>query len=131
MSSVVYFLVSIVSLLHIQFICREFYHREILRQIVRQIDKTPSNISEFLHKQMLKTTTTTQKYIKNSFELKEQLKNIKKDINTIIITADIESLYTNIPQEIGSQIVTDTMFDNNNDYKPTIKKPTFKTLVRN
>lgn len=101
------------------------------RPIISNINHPTSNISEFLHKQMLKTTTTTQTYIKNSFELKEQLKNIKIDKNTIIITADIESLYTNIPQETGSQIVTDTMYDNNNEYKPTIKKPTFKTLLRN
>jgi hypothetical protein len=40
---------------------------------------------------MLKITIT-QKYIKNRFELKEQLKNTKIDKN--IITADIESLYT-------------------------------------
>jgi hypothetical protein len=51
------------------------------RPIISNINHPTSNISEFLHKQMLKTTTTTQTYKKNSFELKEQLKNIKIDKN--------------------------------------------------
>ncbi len=80
---------------------------------------------------MLLIAATSQSYTKNSYDLKNELKKLNIDKNTMIITADIESLYTNIPQEMGALIVTDTIYETQNKHKPTIKKESFKILLRN
>lgn len=79
------------------------------RPIISSINHPTSNISHFLNKQMLTSATNAKSHIKNSYELLEQLKKIKPTSTTTLITADIASLYTKIPQEEGATIVTNTV----------------------
>ena len=81
------------------------------------------SISNYLHTKLITTAKNAKSYIDNSLQLIEHLKPIKTTKNTIIITADIKSLYTNIPNQEGIKTVTnEATKDKNNSNK--IKNPT-------
>jgi hypothetical protein len=58
---------------------------------------------------MISTAESSQSYIKNSTDLTNLLKDIPATPNTFIITADIKSLYTLIPNEEGVKNVVKEM----------------------
>jgi hypothetical protein len=102
-----------------------------IRPIISNIAHPTENLSKHLHKIIHNTAIKAQTYIKNSYTLVEQLKNIHTTQHTYIITADIESLYTNIPHTDGEKIVTQQVYqDKLNTLKPK-SLIAFKTLLHN
>lgn len=79
------------------------------RPIVSNVNHPTRKISKYIHNTLLQTTTNAKSYLKNSFELTNTLKDIKITKTTFIITADIKSLYTNIPNSHGIQTVAQEM----------------------
>ena len=65
------------------------------------------HISRYLHEVLLPFAKSSVSYLDNSLELTRLLSSITTTRNTYIITADIKSLYTNIPTGEGPQIVAD------------------------
>lgn len=102
-----------------------------VRPIISNIDHPTENISKFLHKTLLSTAKSAPTYIGNSQELINILKTTKTNQNSIIITADITSLYTNIPTKTAIKHVT-TMYNQHNlKNKQKLKTNTIMTLLNN
>ena len=78
------------------------------RPIVSNVQHPTKAISQYMHDQLLPTAKRAKSYLENSLELTKLLKEIKPTNNTFFITADITSLYTNIPNEEGAEQVAET-----------------------
>ena len=102
-----------------------------IRPIISNIKHPTSNISRYIHTILKPTAEKSLTYIKNSSELIDQLKKINITKDTIILTADIESLYTNIPNNLGCKLTTIELYnDKNNTSKPK-NANAFQTLLNN
>ena len=75
------------------------------RPICSNANHPTMHISNYLHEVMLPTAKSSRSYLDNSLELVSILKTIKPTTNTYLVTADIKSLYTNIPSNEGPYIV--------------------------
>lgn len=106
------------------------------RPIVSNVSHPTSNVSKYLHQLLLPTAKAAKSYVENSLQAARELKNLT-DIsnNTFIITADIKSLYTNIPNDEGIRNVAEelhmskinpTGLLNSFDSKSKISIPSFK-----
>ena len=78
-------------------------HKEKLsiRPIISQINHPTRNLSKFLHFHLLNTAKSAPSYLNNSYELKNILDTIIINKDTVLITCDIKSLYTNINTKEG------------------------------
>ena len=79
------------------------------RPIISNVNHPTKKISQFLHQTMLSTAESAKSYIKNSVDLTHHLKTITTTPSMFIITADIKSLYTLIPNDEGIQKVVEEM----------------------
>jgi hypothetical protein len=87
------------------------------RPIVSNVGHLTQGVSKYIHQHMLHTAKQAASYLENSLELSKLLKMIKPTNNTFIITADITSLYTNIPNEDGIKTVAkQTATDSHSPY---------------
>lgn len=75
------------------------------RPIISNINHPTYKLSQHVHNLLIKTAENAKSHIKNSYELTKLLDNITVTKNTYIITADIKSLYTNIPNNHGINTV--------------------------
>jgi len=98
------------------------------RPIIASINHPTSRMSKFINKILYPYVLKTPSFIKNSFEIKEQFKSIIAKPTHVLITADINSLYTNIDQEEGASTVTNNLYQSK--YKPKLEKTSFKTILR-
>ena len=78
-----------------------------LRPIISQIDHPTRQINIYLHNKLEIITKEAFTAIPNSYELTQLLKQVKYNPNLVLITADITSLYTNIPTKWGINNVLD------------------------
>lgn len=102
-----------------------------IRPIISNIKHPTSNISRYIHTVLKPTAEKSKTFIKNSSDLINQLKKIKITRDTLIITADIESLYTNIPNNLGCKLTTAELYkDKSHTTKPK-NADTFQTLLNN
>ena len=62
-------------------------------------------VSNFLHSEMLQTAKESFSYLDNSLDFTRLLDNIIPNREMVVLTADIKSLYTNIPTGEGPPIV--------------------------
>lgn len=72
-----------------------------LRPIVSQINHPTRLINIYLHNKLEILTKEAFTAIPNSYELTKLLKQVKYNPKLVLITADITSLYTNIPTKWG------------------------------
>lgn len=106
------------------------------RPIVSNVSHPTSNVSKFLHQLLLPTAKAAKSYVENSLQAARELKNLANiNSNTFIITADIKSLYTNIPNDEGIKNVAEELHTskinptgllNSFDSKSKITIPSFK-----
>jgi hypothetical protein len=82
------------------------------RPICANSNHPTKQISEYLHTTLLPTAKNSFSYLDNSYELTKLLKNVTVTPGTIIITADIKSLYTRIPTTEGPRIVSSSTGNN-------------------
>jgi hypothetical protein len=78
-------------------------HKQTLstRPIISQINHPTRNISQYLHEQLQSTAIKAKTHIQNSQTLQTKLQQLKLTSNIKLFTADITSLYTNIPTTEG------------------------------
>ncbi len=102
-----------------------------IRPIISNINHPTTNISKHLHTIMQPLVATSKSYIRNSQHLLQLLEKHKPTQHTVIITADIESLYTNIPNQLGIENVIAEL----GKYNPKYNNPkvciTIRTLLHN
>jgi hypothetical protein len=101
-------------------------HKKTLesRPIVSNVTHPTKKISQFLHQTLAKTAESAHSYIKNSLDLTHHLNTIPSTPTTLIITADIKSLYTLIPNDEGVANVVKEMTS-----KTTLPPKTLETLL--
>lgn len=92
-----------------------------LRPIVSSYQTPFYNLSKFLTEILSHITNTNPFYIKNSWDLKNKIKNIHVPSNYILVSYDIISLYTNIPITIAIQCI-ENKWHQLKDYSPLPKK---------
>lgn len=103
-----------------------------IRPIISNINHPTEQISTYLHNIMKTTAKASLTHLENSQALIDTLQNITPDQNMYIITADIESLYTNIPNDLGEKTVTfETYLNPNRCYKKPKNPLTFQALLHN
>jgi hypothetical protein len=94
------------------------------RPIISNVSHPTKKISQFLHQTMIATAESAKSYIKNSTELTQHLKDIPVTPSMFIITADIKSLYTLIPNDEGIKNVVKEM-----QGKTKLPSKTLETLL--
>lgn len=107
-------------------------HKQTLtiRPIISNVNHITANISQHIHTILTPTAQKAQTHIKNTQDLIDTLKKTQLTNNTFILTADIDSLYTSIPNEFGIEMVTRELYaDKSNTLKPTHTN-TFTQLLR-
>ena len=107
-------------------------HKKTLesRPIVSNVRHPTKNISKFLHQTMIKTAESAHSFIKNSFELTKLLDQIPSTSTTFIITADIKSLYTLIPNEDGVKCVVNEL-TNKTKFSPLTLSTLLNLVLKN
>jgi hypothetical protein len=82
-------------------------HKEKLgtRPIISQINHPTSRMSNFLGQVLQPIAESAPSFCRNSFELLQDLAKLKAGPNTVLISADLKDMYTNIPQKAGVDAV--------------------------
>lgn len=78
-----------------------------LRPIVSMVDSATYNLSKMFATTLKNVTGKTNRSVKNAFELKNALKNLKIPKGYILISLDVVSLFTKIPKELVYQCIRD------------------------
>jgi len=78
-----------------------------LRPVVSSVNSLLSVFSNWLDFKMKQLLPSVKSYVKNSFEIIEDLKRITLPDNALVFSADATSMYTNIDTETGIQAVRD------------------------
>ncbi|XP_018367481.1 PREDICTED: uncharacterized protein LOC108763996 [Trachymyrmex cornetzi] len=76
-----------------------------LRIIVSSVNSPLYNLSLYLHKIINNSIQKSPSYIRNSVDLIDKLKNIKLESNSILVSLDVVSLFTNIPMDLATNSV--------------------------
>lgn len=76
-----------------------------LRPIVNNIQSPTYNIAKYLNNILTQITGKTSYHIKNSSNFKDFIKQQTIPGDHVIISLDVESLYTNIPTDLALQII--------------------------
>ncbi|XP_044745164.1 uncharacterized protein LOC123307028 [Coccinella septempunctata] len=76
-----------------------------LRPIVSCNQSPLYKLSKYMANILSKAINNNQYYIKNSFNLKESLRNVKLQSDHRLYSLDVKSLYTNIPKELIKQAI--------------------------
>jgi hypothetical protein len=101
------------------------------RPIISQINHPTSNLSNYLHDILKDTATQAKTHIPNSLNLKHLLENISlPENNTILFTADITSLYTNIPTNDGIEKTT-KMYQAHTPQQQQINETALRSILYN
>ena len=66
------------------------------RPIISDVNTESSRIAEFIDFYVNKHSTELPSYVRDSFDFVEKIKHIKLDENDLLITGDVNSLYTNM-----------------------------------
>ena len=85
------------------------------RPIISGCDGPTEKLSAFIDKLLQPITQNQQSYLKDTTDFTNILENIKVPKNTILVSMDVTSLYTDIPQEKGIETVCrayDTFYKN-------------------
>lgn len=76
-----------------------------LRPIVSMIDSPTYNLSKLFATILKSVTGKTERSVKNSYELKNTVTNLKVPKGYILVSLDVVSLFTKIPKELVYQCI--------------------------
>ncbi|XP_044757795.1 uncharacterized protein LOC123315953 [Coccinella septempunctata] len=76
-----------------------------LRPIVSCIQSPLYKLSKYMANILSNAINNNEYYIKNSFDLKESLRNVRIQANHRLYSLDVKSLYTNIPTELIKEAI--------------------------
>ncbi|XP_044760304.1 uncharacterized protein LOC123317760 [Coccinella septempunctata] len=84
-----------------------------LRPIVSCIQSPLYKLSKYMANILSNAINNNEYYIKNSFDLKESLRNVRIQANHRLYSLDVKSLYTNIPTELTQNFLDMTLMRRN------------------
>ena len=87
---------------------RHFY-RLTNRPIMSDCNSESKNVSSFIDSQLKRFAMDHPSYIKNTYDFVEKIKALTLPDNCLLLTLYVESMYTNIDQIKGLQVVRDVM----------------------
>ena len=97
------------------------------RPIVSAIDAPTSKISEFVDHNLQPHVEKLKSHIKDTTHFINKIQGRKVPPNSILVTMDVRSLYTNIPKDEGIQAVKKMMDVNN--FNPTYEKSVLSDIL--
>jgi len=71
------------------------------------------NLSKHLSKILTPFTNLAEQKLKNTIEAKECLQNLQIPENSLLISFDVKSLFTSIPQDLALECIESVLNDNN------------------
>ena len=92
------------------------------RPIVSDVESESYAISKFIDYHLAPFATTHPSYVKNTYEFLSKLKQIKTHPDAFLISLDVDSLYTNIDNEMGIRAVSEAFATN--------PKPIHKCIIK-
>lgn len=92
------------------------------RPIVSDINSESYAIARFIDFHLAPFATRHPSYVKNTYDFLDKLSKIKTHSNALLISLDVDSLYTNIDNEMGIKAVTEIF--------ATDPKPIHKYIIR-
>lgn len=94
-----------------------------LRPVVSQINSVTYNLAKFLAEKLKDLTGNTFSFVKNSSHFVEILTNIEIEDDEIMVSFDVESLFTNVPIEQSVEILRKILMNEgrNPDYADLVK----------
>lgn len=102
------------------------------RPIISNCNSETEKVAEYIESYLKSKSTQHPSYIKNTQDFISKIKEIEIPENALLITLDVESMYTNINNMDGIQAVEELFSDNVNDHVyPYIKKLLEQTLNNN
>ena len=73
------------------------------RPIISDIDSESYNVSAYIDSFLQPLATSHPAYVKDSYDFAHMIRTLQIPPNTLLVTADVESMYTNISHEQGIQ----------------------------
>ena len=89
------------------------------RPIVSGCESCCERISNFADYYLKPLTRLNSSFIQDTTDFVKKIKDVKSNEGTILISADVSALYTNIPQEQGIEAVREALFKRDNPKVPT------------
>ncbi|KAL0870054.1 hypothetical protein ABMA27_006218 [Loxostege sticticalis] len=83
-----------------------------LRPIVSQIDSPTYDLAKHVAGVLQPLVGKTSSYVKDSMHFIELIKNISMEPGDIMVSFDVESLFTNVPLKDCLEVIKDRLFDN-------------------
>ncbi len=91
------------------------------RPIVSDCDSDTYRISEYIDYFLYPLAIKHPSYIKDTPDFLDKLANIKPDPNSLLITLDVDSLYTNIDNRMGLESVRQAFLNNQDPKRPDVE----------
>ena len=88
------------------------------RPIVSDIDSESYRISDFVNHFLTPLANRHPSYVKNSFEFVQKIRNKIVNKNTLLVTSDITSLYTNMKHDLTLQFIKNIFKKYPNNSRP-------------
>jgi hypothetical protein len=99
-----------------------------LRPILAAYNTPNFKLAKFLVP-ILKPLTINEYHVSNSYSFATELKNVTYIDNPIMVSFDVESLFTNIPLEETCNIILELLFPNNDSFVHGFSKKQFTELL--
>ncbi|CAF3764573.1 unnamed protein product [Rotaria sp. Silwood1] len=101
-----------------------------LRPIISSIGSYNYNLSKYLY-QIIKDNRPNQSssFVKNSFEFVKKITGIKDNTNQIMVSFDVDNLYTNVPVHEAIEITLDMIFKKSSSPPIPFNRSQFKQLL--
>ena len=102
-----------------------------VRPIISPIGSYNHNLSKHLY-YIIKNTRPSQSfsYIRDSFEFVKKITGMKSSLNQIMISFDVDNLYTNVPVHEAIEITLDTLFKTSKSANIVYTRSQFKELLK-
>ena len=102
------------------------------RPIVSNCNSETEKVAEFIDNFLKRKSTQHQSYIKNTQDFVDKIRNIKIPENALLVTLDVDSMYTNINNIDGINAFKETFADlSNHPYYSYVKELLEITLNNN
>jgi hypothetical protein len=102
-----------------------------IRPIISNVKHPTKNCSGWLHDVMQPTVLRAKSYLRNSSDLIDLINQLQPTRHTFIITADIESMYPNIPNRLGVECCTRQLEQDHLNLKRPQNLNVFRSILHN
>ena len=85
------------------------------RPVISSINCHTAKLSKFVDHHLQEHVVKTASYVKDTTDFLNKTRNIVVPPNSLLVTMDVKSLYTNIPNEEGIAAIDDTLKRSNTD----------------